>query len=155
MLVEVAEVAMAQAATQSLRTLADDSTMVVDNESAADGPPRRLDPSTRLAICGLFVRKLTRSPSRLSLASPSAAYCTLVNRTFFRVVQFLVEENRVGCYFGRDLPWPQGSGQIRTRCPLRPRTRTKRKEWDPLPSLLLSPKNRKKQNKSEKGTSRK
>ena len=39
MLVEVAEVAMAQAATQSLRTLADDSTMVVDNESAADGPP--------------------------------------------------------------------------------------------------------------------
>ena len=33
---------------------------------------RRLDPSTRLAICGLFVRKLTRPPSRLSLASPSA-----------------------------------------------------------------------------------
>ena len=33
---------------------------------------RRLDPSTRLAICELFVRKLTRSPLRLSLASPSA-----------------------------------------------------------------------------------
>ena len=32
---------------------------------------RRLDPSTRLAICGLFVRKLTRSQSRLSLPSPS------------------------------------------------------------------------------------
>ena len=29
-------------------------------------------PSTRLAICGLFVRKLTRSPSCLSLASPCA-----------------------------------------------------------------------------------
>ena len=33
---------------------------------------RRLVPSTFLAICGLFVRKLTRSPSRLSLALPSA-----------------------------------------------------------------------------------
>ena len=32
---------------------------------------RRLDPSTRLEICRLFVRKLTRSQSRLSLASPS------------------------------------------------------------------------------------
>ena len=32
----------------------------------------RLEPSTFLAICGLFVRKLTRSPSRLSLAFPSA-----------------------------------------------------------------------------------
>ena len=33
---------------------------------------RRLVPSTFLAICGLFVRKLSRSPSRLSLALPSA-----------------------------------------------------------------------------------
>ena len=33
---------------------------------------RRLAPSTFLAICGLFVRKLTRSPSRVSLALPSA-----------------------------------------------------------------------------------
>ena len=33
---------------------------------------RRLDPSTRLAVCGLFVRKLARPPSRLSLASLSA-----------------------------------------------------------------------------------
>ena len=32
----------------------------------------RLDRSTRLAICGLFVKKLSRSPSRLSLALPSA-----------------------------------------------------------------------------------
>ena len=33
---------------------------------------RRLEPSTFLTICGLFVRKLTRSPSHLSLALPSA-----------------------------------------------------------------------------------
>ena len=33
---------------------------------------RRLVPSTFLAICGLFVRQLTRFPSRLSLALPSA-----------------------------------------------------------------------------------
>ena len=32
----------------------------------------RLDPSTRLAIRGLFVRKSTRPPSSLSLSSPSA-----------------------------------------------------------------------------------
>ena len=40
---------------------------------------RLLDPSTRLAICGLFVRKFTRPPSRLPLASPSAWKTSCLN----------------------------------------------------------------------------
>ena len=43
-----------------------------DPRSSESRFSRRSNPSTRLAICGLLVRKLPRPPSRLSLASPSA-----------------------------------------------------------------------------------